>query len=119
MRNRSLNYLLISGVLVINTLTACSIFKGGKSQQQQNIINPEALWPDDRGEHIQAHGGGIIKWKSHYYWYGESRRQGLVSNRRYVSCYRSEDLVNWTNLGDALNITKPDDSLGQWVVERP
>ena len=26
----------------------------------QKIV-PGALWPDDRGEHIQAHGGGIIK----------------------------------------------------------
>ena len=31
--------------------------------QHQKIINPGEVWPDNRGEHIQAHGGGIIKIK--------------------------------------------------------
>ena len=38
-------------------------------------INPGELWPDNRGQHIQAHGGGIIKYGGLYYWFGEQRGQ--------------------------------------------
>lgn len=31
--------------------------------QKNNVIYPKAIWKDNRGEHIQAHGGGIIKVK--------------------------------------------------------
>jgi len=27
-------------------------------------IHPGAVWPDNRGQHIQAHGGGILKFGS-------------------------------------------------------
>jgi hypothetical protein len=88
-------------------------------QSKTDTIKPGAIWPDDRGEHIQAHGGGIIKVKNYYYWYGEQRRKGLDTNYRYVSCYQSKDLVNWKFKGDALKITKPDTILTKWVIERP
>jgi len=28
---------------------------------QNRMINPGSLWPDLHGNHIQAHGGGILK----------------------------------------------------------
>ena len=40
------------------------------------VIHPGELWPDDRGRHIQAHGGGIIKLGDTYYWFGEDRCAG-------------------------------------------
>lgn len=86
---------------------------------QNNIIRPTEIWPDQSGNHIQAHGGGIIKIKNRYYWYGEERRQGLDSNYRYVSCYSSADLVNWTFKGDALKLSEPDSAGKNWVLERP
>ena len=36
-------------------------------------IIPEEIWPDNRGEHVQAHGGGILKIGDTYYWFGEDR----------------------------------------------
>lgn len=48
------------------------------------------LWLDSDGNPIHAHGGHMIEWDGFYYWYGEDRR-----NDYYVSCYRSEDLINW------------------------
>ncbi|MGF7075723.1 family 43 glycosylhydrolase [Mucilaginibacter sp. 3215] len=87
--------------------------------QHQKIINPGAVWPDNRGEHIQAHGGGIIKIKNTYYWYGEERRRGLDSNKRYVSCYASKDLTNWTFKGDVVQMTDPENLGQRWVLERP
>jgi beta-glucanase (GH16 family) len=77
------------------------------------------VWLDDRGQHIQAHGGGILKRGATYYWYGEERRQGLDTIRRYVSCYSSGDLMHWKFLGDALQLEDPEQLGSHWVLERP
>ena len=29
--------------------------------QKQTVVRPGEVWPDEDGNHIQAHGGGIIK----------------------------------------------------------
>jgi hypothetical protein len=89
--------------------------------QEQNAIYPGEVWPDEDSNHIQAHGGGIIKLNKTYYWYGEERRQGLDTNYRYVSCYSSKDLINWKFRGDVIKLAKPDSILqgNKWVLERP
>jgi hypothetical protein len=86
---------------------------------QRTSIEPGGEWPDQNGNHIQAHGGGIIKIGKKYYWYGEQRRQGLDRAMRYVSCYESADLTNWKFLGDALQQTDPENLGPNWVLERP
>ncbi|MCK7555494.1 hypothetical protein MKQ70_10935 [Chitinophaga sedimenti] len=86
---------------------------------QRTSIEPGGEWPDQNGNHIQAHGGGIIKIGKKYYWYGEQRRQGLDRAMRYVSCYESSDLMNWKFLGDALQQTDPENLGPNWVLERP
>ncbi|MEO6522009.1 MAG: family 43 glycosylhydrolase [Mucilaginibacter sp.] len=83
------------------------------------VIRPGELWPDNNGNHIQAHGGGIIKVKDTYFWYGEERANGLDSNKRYVSCYASKDLTNWTFKGDVVQMTDPDNLGSGWLLERP
>ncbi|WP_445670241.1 RICIN domain-containing protein [Paenibacillus sp. PL2-23] len=45
---------------------------------------------DTSGNPIQAHGGGMLKSGSYYYWFGENR-----DGTNYVSVYRSTDLKNW------------------------
>ena len=87
--------------------------------QTQQWINPGEIWPDQNGDHIQAHGGGITKIGKTYYWYGEERRQGLDSNKRYVSCYASTDLMNWNFKGDVLQLADPENLGRRWVCERP
>jgi Glycosyl hydrolases family 43 len=87
--------------------------------QKNDIIKPGEIWPDNNGNHVQAHGGGIIKLGRTYYWYGEERRQGLDSNLRYVSCYASTDLINWTFKGDPLILSDPENLGRKWVLERP
>jgi hypothetical protein len=98
-----------------------SVFFSVAFGQKQQAIHPGELWPDTDGNHIQAHGGGIIKLGKTWYWYGEQRRQGLDTNYRYVGCYSSEDLINWKFRGDAIKLSKPDTSLqgNNWVLERP
>jgi Glycosyl hydrolases family 43 len=93
----------------------------GKKSSTAGIsdIKPGQTWPDDKGNHVQAHGGGIIKIKNTYYWYGEERSQGLDSNMRYVSCYTSKDLTNWKFTGDVLKLADPENLGRHWVLERP
>src|ERR1017187_9221519 len=66
---------------------------GGAAGPQ--TIRPGEVWPDDRGNHVQAHGRGIIKVGDTYYWFGEDRSQRLDPSRRYVGCYSSKNLVYW------------------------
>jgi hypothetical protein len=80
-------------------------------------IQPGDLWPDDRGQHVQAHGGGILKLGDTFYWFGEDRSQGLDRSLRYVGCYASKDLAHWTF---RKQIKFPDpENFGRWVLERP
>lgn len=89
------------------------------SAQKNKVIKPGELWPDNNGDHVQAHGGGIIKIKDTYYWYGEERRKGLDTAFRYVSCYASTDLVNWVFKGDVVKMSDPENLGPRWVLERP
>jgi hypothetical protein len=82
-------------------------------------IQPGALWLDQRGQHIQAHGGGITKVGDSYYWFGEDRGQGLDPAKRYVGCYSSKDLVHWTFRNQVLKQSDPENLGPRWVLERP
>ena len=48
------------------------------------LIQPGEVWPDDRGQHIQAHGGGILQMGKVYYWFGEDRSMMNARTNRYV-----------------------------------
>jgi hypothetical protein len=82
-------------------------------------IRPGEIWLDNRGQHIQAHGGGIIKIGDTYYWFGEDRTQGLDPARKFVSCYSSKDLANWTFRNQVLKLADPENLGRRFVVERP
>lgn len=82
-------------------------------------VRPGEIWPDNRGQHVQAHGGGIIKQNGVYYWFGEDRSKGLDPLRRYVSCYSSTDLVHWTFRNQVLKQADPENFGPTFVLERP
>jgi hypothetical protein len=82
-------------------------------------IKPGEIWPDDRGRHINAHGGGITKIGDTWYWFGEYRPRNAVRGRRYVSCYSSTDLTNWKFRSLVIDATAPDGLGPHWVLERP
>jgi len=82
-------------------------------------ISPGGVWPDNRGQHIQAHGGGIIRVGGTYYWFGEDRGQGLDPTKRYVSCYASTDLAHWTFRNQVMKQSDPGDLGLRFVLERP
>jgi len=70
-------------------------------ETNRNEFLPGQLWPDNRGKHISAHGGGILKHGDRFYWYGEDNSKGYL-NHVGVSCYSSVDLYNWQYEGTAL-----------------
>ena len=76
-------------------------------QQKKKAIRPGELWYDDGGRHINAHGGGVLKYGDTYYWYGEHKDDRTSDAMVGVMCYASKDLVNWRNCGVALSVTEP------------
>jgi hypothetical protein len=83
------------------------------------LIKPGDPWTDDRGQRIQAHGGGITQWKGAYYWFGEDRTPANDPGKRYVTCYSSKDLVHWKSRGQVLALSDPENLGPHWVLERP
>ena len=83
------------------------------------VIQPGAVWPDDRGQHVQAHGGGILFWEGAYYWFGEDRSRGNDRQYRYVACYSSSDLTRWNFRSQVVKLADPEGLGSRWVLERP
>lgn len=90
--------------------------------EQQTAFLPGAIWKDNNGEHINAHGGGILYADGVYYWFGEHKSDHTSAALKGVTCYSSKDLLNWTNEGIALSVD-PDGSGSDiergCVLERP
>jgi beta-xylosidase len=100
-------------------LLSALVLSSGGFAQAAPTIKPGDIWRDDRGEHINAHGGGILKVADTWYWFGEYRPKDPVPGRRYVSCYASTDLVHWSFRGLPIDMTAPEDIGPNWVLERP
>ena len=82
-------------------------------------IRPGAPWLDNRGKRIQAHGGGILKLGNTYYWFGEDRSRDNLRGMRYVSCYASTNLGQWTFRHQVVKLADPEQLGPGWVFERP
>jgi hypothetical protein len=85
------------------------------------VFLPGEIWPDNRGKHINAHGGGILYHNNMYYWYGEHKND--TSNAAYVgvNCYSSKDFFNWKYEGVALPVSNDENSpiVAGSIIERP
>ena len=81
------------------------------------------LWPDDKGVHINAHGGGLLFREGVYYWYGEHKVEGKAGNAAHVGVhvYSSRDLTDWKDEGIALRVSgdPASDITKACVLERP
>jgi beta-xylosidase len=90
---------------------------------QRNSFTPGEIWPDDKGVHLNAHGGGILYQKGKYYWFGEHKVAGGAGNRAMVGvhCYSSKDLYNWKDEGIALKVSEDttSDIAKGCILERP
>ena len=88
---------------------------------QTGSIQSGKIWPDEDGKHINAHGGGILKYDGTYYWFGEHKADRTSNALVGVTCYSSKDLLNWRNCGVALSVTdeRGHDIERGCVLERP
>ena len=84
----------------------------------QTQFTPGTVWVDDRGEVINAHGGGILYDHGKYYWFGE--RRGDKSSQG-VNVYSSADLYAWKfeALALAPSLDTGSDITAGCVMERP
>ncbi len=102
---------------------SCILFSCSETNKNQ-AFTPGQLWPDNKGTHINAHGGGILHFQGKYYWFGEHKGSGEIGNTAQVgvSCYSSDDLYNWKNEGIALKVVENDsthDIAKGCILERP
>ncbi|RYF90437.1 MAG: beta-glucanase [Chitinophagaceae bacterium] len=110
------------------TVVSCSIHKKSAVAQESaraensapanTSFKPGSIWYDDKGEVINAHGGGILYANNRYYWYGEKRGR---RQQEGVNVYSSSDLYNWKFEGLALapvTDTTSDIAVG-CLMERP
>ncbi|SMQ19763.1 Ricin-type beta-trefoil lectin domain-containing protein [Streptomyces sp. Ag82_O1-12] len=65
----------------------------GPAQAAPQKITNGTQFTDTSGNPVHAHGGGVLKVGSYYYWFGEHRNAD--NTFRYVDAYRSSDLKNW------------------------
>ncbi|KAI1795999.1 galactan 1,3-beta-galactosidase [Ganoderma leucocontextum] len=94
------------------------VFAGIPAVRGQSLIVPGAHWTDTSGNSLQAHGAGIIKVGSTFYWLGEDKSHNSALFKA-VSCYTSTDLVNWSRQNDALTPITNTMISSSNVVERP
>ncbi|WP_069770052.1 RICIN domain-containing protein [Streptomyces sp. LUP30] len=71
---------------------------------------------DTSGSPVHAHGGGVLKVGSYYYWFGENRNAD--NTFRYVDAYRSTDLKNWEFRNHVLTQSSASE-LATANIERP
>ena len=88
----------------------------GPAQAAPQTITNGTQFTDTSGNPVHAHGGGVIKVGSYYYWFGENRNAD--NTFRYVSAYRSTDLKNWEFRNHVLT-EATDPELATANIERP
>ena len=90
--------------LLILFLVMAGVTQAGETLKE---FQPGALWLDNTGVHINAHGGGVLLHNGVYYWFGEHKIEGDAGNVAHVGVhvYSSTDLYNWKDEGIALSVS--------------
>lgn len=88
----------------------------GPAQAAPQTVPNGTQFTDTSGSPVHAHGGGVLKVGSYYYWFGEHRNAD--NTFRYVDAYRSTDLKNWEFRNHVLTEAS-DPELATANIERP
>ncbi|MER5525597.1 RICIN domain-containing protein [Streptomyces sp. NPDC002677] len=88
---------------------------GPAAAAAQTVTNG-TQFTDTSGNIVHAHGGGVIKVGSYYYWFGEDRNSD--NTFKYVDAYRSTDLKTWEFRNHVLTRSSAAE-LGTAYIERP
>ena len=125
--------LLLKLLLAVATSFITIVAQAQKRASFNDAVVQGTVWNDTDGNPINAHGGGILYHKGTYYWYGEYKKGKTVlpewatwecyrTDVTGVSCYSSQDLLNWKFEGIVLPSVKSDkehDLHTSKVLERP
>lgn len=112
-------------ILSVFALITSGFLHAQQSIDSENPFNPFAggQFPDTNGEHINAHGGGMLYQNGVYYWFGEHKGAGKMGNKAFdgVHCYRSTNLKDWVDEGIVMKVSDDPQSLiaAGCVIERP
>ncbi|GGX51915.1 RICIN domain-containing protein [Streptomyces fructofermentans] len=98
--------LVVAGILVT----------AAPAQAAPQTVTNGTPFTDVGGAAVHAHGGGVIKVGTYYYWFGENRNAD--NTFRYVDAYRSTDLKNWEFRNHVLTEAS-DPELATANIERP
>lgn len=102
---KSFNRIVLPIVLIYFILLQSAFSAAGQNAggpPGNDYFKPGAAWFDNRGELINAHGGGLLFQNGLYYWYGESRGKSASQG---VSVYSSANLYQWKYEGVALALS--------------
>ncbi|MDX3692196.1 RICIN domain-containing protein [Streptomyces europaeiscabiei] len=103
-------------LLALCLALAGALVTAGPAHAAAQTVTNGTQFTDSGGNALHAHGGGVIKVGSYYYWFGENRNSD--NTFRYVSAYRSTDLKNWEFRNNVLTqATAPE--LATANIERP
>lgn len=105
-------------LLVINAIS----FNSSAQHSFHSEFRPGEKWLDNRGEHINAHGGGVLYHDGKYYWFGEHKGERSNNALVGVTCYSSSDLYNWKYERVALPVVEDDEDspiVRGCIIERP
>ncbi|MFI1356556.1 RICIN domain-containing protein [Streptomyces sp. NPDC020898] len=80
-------------LLALCLALAGALVTAGPAQAAAVTITNGTQFTATNGAPVHAHGGGVIKVGSYYYWFGEHRNAD--NTFQYVDAYRSTDLKNW------------------------
>ncbi len=124
--------------ILIFLLFGCTSHRNNNTLVQNDLVNGNELFQgeirnDTNGNPINAHGAGILFDQGKYFWFGEIKKgkTWLVPNSDWecyrvnvggISCYSSQNLIDWKYEGVALapnTIDSTNDLHLSKVVERP
>ncbi|MFE7169201.1 RICIN domain-containing protein [Streptomyces sp. NPDC057616] len=103
-------------LLALCLALAGALATAGPAQATARTVTNGVQFTDSSGGAVHAHGGGVIKVGSYYYWFGEDRNAD--NTFRYVDAYRSTDLKNWEFRNHVLTRSSAAE-LGTAYIERP
>ncbi|MFC9126033.1 RICIN domain-containing protein [Streptomyces sp. NPDC057099] len=103
-------------LLALCLALAGALATAGPAQAAPQTITNGTQFTDTSGKPVHAHGGGVLKVGSYYYWFGEHRNAD--NTFRYVDAYRSTDLKNWEFRNHVLTEAS-DPELATANIERP
>ena len=106
---------------LLTIIVAMMSLAGGRAASvEAPTITNDTFWKTTSGGYIYSQGGGIFRFPDakgveHYYWYGAKYKEAVdycpkalagsksnLTNFVSVTCYKSDDLVHWTFVGDVL-----------------